>query len=869
MTYGYVPAPEKSFQGNILSISNNLLSTLESDRREVLGRPLIFIAHSLGGIIVKKALDLFQRSPAPLQNVTKGIIFFGTPHDKPRGGSWGELLEKIAKDFAATNTTLLTTLDSQHNENELEYIKDTFDNLLDRPNGQRLSVVTFTGSAVSGLAGSISKPAFPIECARISSPWTKVRTLQGSHETMCEFGSRTDFNYRQLKAELRDLEFLAEGGLFPHLLTCPYWERRDDPNPTRAEGTFEWLLSHTVYNYWRESDFDNVLWVTSDPGYGKSVLARHVAENVLPSTSRRLTCYFFFNHGYSDQDSVTEALFCILHQVFNQFPMGVLPEALLSLVENNERTLELFDNLWSILLAVADLHHFEEVLCILDALDEASEPGRGQFINALAKLYPKLTIQPVRLKFLVTSRPHLDTSPLGTQRVNLHLSGESDGEMDMITDIIFAIQKQAGRLVQKHGLGPEDGDFLIAELCRNPNPTHLWVHLAIEVANNILLSHKNIRSKIQGFPRTVDGVYEDMLAQSRDPESTRRVLHLILAAQRPLKLREMSFALAIGPNHKRTDDINFNRETKVCEEIQDLCGAFVKIVNSRIYLVHQTAREFLVSSHESILAEICLWRITLSDYSLDQHQGDLEDVKRCRFMSYAAQHWTEHFRKGDGMHKPSTVEMAMNCATAHPLASRAWFRLHQTAGNLYIGPDKPTAVMLAAYFGLGTVMERLPQDAFDKVNEKSGGLTSLQWAVRRGHRGAVQQLIAAGADVNLKAEEGRAALHFAAERDDTVLVQQLVAAGAGINSRDGLGRTILHLAASRGFHDMVQKLLTIRVALGSQDSHGKTPLLLAIDSGHSVIVELLVASGSNVNIHDAMGQTALQRAAKRGDIDMR
>lgn len=549
---------------------------------------------------------------------------------------------------------------------------------------------------------------------------------------------------------------------------------------------------------------------------------------------------------------------------------------------------------------MAERQKLKEILCILDALVESSEPGRGQFIKALGKLHSQSRIKAVRLKFLVTSRPCLDTSSLGHHRVNLHLSGESDRGVGRISEVKFAMQQKAGILIQKHRLGPEDGDFLIAELYRNPHPTYLWVYLVMEEADNILLDQDNIRSKIQKLPQTVDGAYENILAKARDAESTRRVLHIILAAQRPLTLKEMSFALAIGPGHKPPADNKLIPETKVCNYIQGLCGALLRVINSKIYLVHQTAREFLVSSHgpvqpsdtndgisptsssqwkstfqpqesHQILAEICLGRIALSDCRLDQHQDNMDsrdNVKGCPLMSYASQHWAEHFRKGHGMHKASIIKTAMDCFTARPLASQAWFEILQTAGNFYIGPDKPTALALAAYFGLGVVIERLPKGALDTVNEKSSGLTPLQWAVRGGHRGVTQQLIEAGADADLRAEDSRAASHFAAERNDRALMQQLLAAGANINTHDMLKRTALHLAAAKGYPDMVQQLLAAGATANIQDAHGKTALHLAIDSGNSAVVQRLVAGGSDISIQDTLGQTALQRAAKRGHTDI-
>lgn len=65
-------------------------------------RPLIFVAHSLGGILIKVALDSSRRSThqpqyLPLYTSTHGIIFLGTPHRGSSAASWGLLASNLAK----------------------------------------------------------------------------------------------------------------------------------------------------------------------------------------------------------------------------------------------------------------------------------------------------------------------------------------------------------------------------------------------------------------------------------------------------------------------------------------------------------------------------------------------------------------------------------------------------------------------------------------------------------------------------------------------------------------------------------------------------------------------------------------------------
>ena len=61
-------------------------------------RPLIFIAHSLGGIIVKQALVWAHREPRykPIKDHTLGIVFFGTPHQGSGKANYGKTLANLA-----------------------------------------------------------------------------------------------------------------------------------------------------------------------------------------------------------------------------------------------------------------------------------------------------------------------------------------------------------------------------------------------------------------------------------------------------------------------------------------------------------------------------------------------------------------------------------------------------------------------------------------------------------------------------------------------------------------------------------------------------------------------------------------------------
>jgi hypothetical protein len=100
LTFGYDSHVSHFFggpasQNNISAHGRSLLHALEVHRRKCPKRPILFVVHSLGGIILKETLRRSRTASLPdnadLRNIyhsTHAIIFFGTPH---RGSSYAQL----------------------------------------------------------------------------------------------------------------------------------------------------------------------------------------------------------------------------------------------------------------------------------------------------------------------------------------------------------------------------------------------------------------------------------------------------------------------------------------------------------------------------------------------------------------------------------------------------------------------------------------------------------------------------------------------------------------------------------------------------------------------------------------------------------
>ena len=123
LVYGYDTNVRHSLgasisKNTVYDIALDFLKSLEAERRSQPARPLIFVAHSLGGIVVKEALRRshgFESHHNHLHQIyesTAAIMFFRTPYKgaDPRG-LLQHIAEKVARAAGLTvNEQIVDTL---------------------------------------------------------------------------------------------------------------------------------------------------------------------------------------------------------------------------------------------------------------------------------------------------------------------------------------------------------------------------------------------------------------------------------------------------------------------------------------------------------------------------------------------------------------------------------------------------------------------------------------------------------------------------------------------------------------------------------------------------------------------------------------
>lgn len=234
--------------------------------------------------------------------------------------------------------------------------------------------------------------------------------------------------------------------------------------------------------------------------------------------------------------------------------------------------------------------------------------------------------------------------------------------------------------------------------------------------------------------RDIYRIYHRLLEDSSDQEQARKLLHIVVAAFRPLTLAEMSIAMAVNPTQLTFENLEEDVVHNYEERVKDLCGNFIRIVRGTIYLVHQTARQFLLQNikgqplqfgkwqHSMFLADahsqlldICLLYLALLDNdsrSFDLNHNLESDLGPAQFLDYAGRFWTIHYREiQPGLNPGQLARCAKLCSPNSPGFKR-WFQYASAnAQNPNQGLNEGTIQQdIALYFGLDEVvvlMERL------------------------------------------------------------------------------------------------------------------------------------------------------------------
>ncbi|KAL5092096.1 hypothetical protein Trisim1_001987 [Trichoderma cf. simile WF8] len=175
-----------------------------------------------------------------------------------------------------------------------------------------------------------------------------------------------------------------------------------------------------------------------------------------------------------------------------------------------------------------------------------------------------------------------------------------------------------------------------------------------------------MKQMINNTPSRLTDLYESILIpimQSRDIAAQKLLIWTVFS-RRALALDELEESLAIQETSESQKSIWKHRVYLTEKSVTSALGVFLEIADGKVYLIHQSAKDFLLKSerlaeaefcrglHPNLyLAKICMTYLCFTDFAETGPCGDSKMLeKRYRqypFFHYAARNWHRHISTDD------------------------------------------------------------------------------------------------------------------------------------------------------------------------------------------------------------------------------
>ncbi|KIW63271.1 hypothetical protein PV04_10132 [Phialophora macrospora] len=624
LTYGYDThlghrlGPPKS-QNTVYDFAKDFLMELEAVRRSQPKRPLVFIAHSLGGIVVKETLRQsygylkHQSGLRAISESTSGIVFFGTPHG---GADPRSLLKTIAGNIAravgfTVNEQVLESL--LPSSERLRQLRDEFGPMARE---QRWIVHSFQEDhGIKALNGR--KVVEDVSSCLGDASLELTQHIADNHMDMCRFSSFHNPEYQKFAAAIDRV--LADHKTTPLVSTPPTLnnaERQAYVNSLRFDQidarhasiksahskTCKWLLKKSEYLNWLapelQHEHNGFLWIKGKAGSGKSTILKFILSHVKKTMPGVSIISFFFNARGHDMEKSTIGMYrSLLMQLFEHVPelqsvLDVLPRPLLSATGEFESQWQLETLIGLFRDAVSCLGE-RGLICFVDALDECHEDDVRRMVSCFESIGQEATESGARVRICFSSRhyPYITVD----RYVELILEGQEGHQQDL-----------ANYLQSELKIGKSQRcDQIKEELLRRTDGIFLWLVLVVQILQKEFDRGRvhALQNRLKEIPPGLDELFRDILTRdTRNADDLLLCLQWILFARRPLKREELYFAILAGtePEHLEqwdAADVTPNVMDRFILDCSKGLTALTRTKNQTVQFIHESVRDYLLTGN--------------------------------------------------------------------------------------------------------------------------------------------------------------------------------------------------------------------------------------------------------------------------------
>ncbi|KAG8534008.1 uncharacterized protein KY384_000850 [Bacidia gigantensis] len=886
-TYGYDSAIAWSSSiSGITDFAHDLLERLSSISISPDGAkfPSILICHSLGGIVAKKALTLAKLLPGyeSVGKSIKAVVFMGTPHRGSRMSSYLTPLSRIVN--AVTFSTpiradLIGNL--QVLSRELSEIAELAGHQLNQ-----IPVISFyEQKKMKGIDCLVVEPASAI----LGIDNERAIPINSNHRDMVRFASHEVERYHPVRNRIKNLvdQIAKENpqdskySRYVHKLYCVDYQTLLVETVQPYPGTGTWLFENKAFKSWARESFSGICWLRAPAGFGKTVIARSIVENLKARTKltsklgylrKSVIVHYFFRHEKSDTLSEASFLRSALHQLLLESPKShLLMDDRRYIHSPSRREFEQTFSLelpwmWSALEKVLAMEAFERSVVIMDALDEVSAVEISSILEKLISMIRDLNREKPshRIKIVILARPNFHI-----EKIVRHSNAEiiEIGPRETATDLETYVNSIVKDFGAENGFPRDTVSKIQSRLISGASGMFLWAHLAWEHFKHgvTIWDRARIDRKLTSLghlPRGLEELYRKLFLSIGEEVQKELVsiFMIMCAAARPLNCNELGILHSIGEWDEDDQENHVPLELELT--LQRYCPNLFSVdSDGLIHFVHLSLKEYLVErllnvTVESIhqhLVQKCIKYIHSAHFEKDAIEDHLSD-KLEESHVYKWMWWAR--REECPLHKKYLL--LDYCAT--------FLKYHMEQ----IAYDDPAWIQYSQLAGTREVFHTLTERIHENHARHSlyGGETPLMHVLRIKNWDMVPKFVEANYNINEPIDSPYIwygiSTNLHEHITDTFVSLLLLANGADPDAKDGSGRTSLHFAIWNRNIAVVERLLEIEdLDVNAQDDHGDTPLHYQVSCG--AVPTLLSHSRIDVSKINGQGMTAMALSAIWGD----
>ncbi len=538
-----------SINQRLSSVADQLVQALSTQRPRGSKRPIVFVCHCLGGIIVEKALLAAQLRQSDYPNIfmsVVGCIFLGTPFRGTKSQSKATLLAEMAETVGlGVNSGLLRIL-----EEESEILKDLLSDFSALARESNMQLFCFFEQHASDLINLIFKGSHPKRKELIvdedSAHIDGYRTgaLAADHFGLNKFTGPKDGRYISVSGEIKNTIQKAAGILKSRqnalrqtlVDDATYQTILDDLKATdpkkdlqdslrgRPMNQASWALGNENYINWEQAKDSRILWIHGDAGKGQPVIAcsiLHQLEGRVKQTDGAFLAYFCCDEKDSHRRTIRDVLKLLIRQMI--LKNRDLAEHLLvdegtgkkvGRKSQNFETIPLA-TLWGSLQNILSDASVEKVYFIVNAFDETDKESRKEFLSQLEV-------------YLDPSSEEQGDDETAIKWIFLSRSGRPDIEKSLSKALVICIEDKENAASVNDGVKQEISgqvDELARQKAFNDALTYLikryiyakadgnyiYAHLVVQELKNLDSSQTNIstiRKFLEDLPYGLTDMFE-------------------------------------------------------------------------------------------------------------------------------------------------------------------------------------------------------------------------------------------------------------------------------------------------------------------------------------------------------------------------